>query len=83
MIIGINVQIISINLPCLMNRFENKFLIKVSIIWITRIVIKIISIVTMSWRNIRRSRIGELEFCIENNHVLIFNKKILNFIYGV
>lgn len=31
-IIGINVQIISIVLPCFMNRFEIKFLIKVDII---------------------------------------------------
>lgn len=77
--IKINIgRIVQINsIKCLSNRNRLVKLLKINdlIIKKIRIVIKIKIIMVKSWKKIIISYEGELEFCKEINHVLIFNKR--------
>jgi hypothetical protein len=78
--IGIIVQINSIKFPCKRYRLVNLLGIIIIIIDKISIVIKIKIIIVKSWKKIIISKIGELEFCREIIHVLIFNKRLKIFI---
>lgn len=74
-IIGDTVQIISIRCPWSKNRLVNLLKSKKIIENKIRDVMKIRIIIVKSWKKIISSDEGELAFCKEINHVLIFNKR--------
>lgn len=79
--IKINIgRIVQINsIEWLSKRYRLVKLLKINdlIIKKIRIVIKIKIIIVKSWKKIIISYEGELEFCNEINHVLIFNKRYI------
>lgn len=76
-IMGEIVQINSMRWPCRRNRLMSLFFVKIKIIKRIIMVIVIITNIVKSWKKIIRSKMGELEFCRLNIHVLIFNKSLI------